>query len=219
MAWKPKPGMGDPGANWMAMTKPFDEFMEYIEGRDINRVDRAGFTALDGAIANHDPETRYRTASWLLDHGADPKASWDKEGNVLHILFGQRNLDPVRDAELLRRLLDAGADINKPGGKFGRPLDYLVHRHGRYLVEQHPNPKIDAENRAGGVFFDIMFSRPDLDLTTRAKRDNASFGACLIYWAKSGLPDTMEDRVRAYLIAHGEDPDEVLTPMRGEISD
>lgn len=59
----------------------------------------------------------------LLDYGADPNRNWSKDtGNgLLHSLVG--HLDTQRGQEILRILLEHGADINFMNTNFETPLD------------------------------------------------------------------------------------------------
>ncbi len=209
MAWKPEPGMGDPGVSWMAQAKSLEFFLEYIEGRDLHSVDELGKNALFGATANSDPTARYQITSWLLDHGVDPLGSKYKDTTVLHNLFNRGDRDPVRDAELLRRLLEAAADINKSVPDYGRPLAFLMTRMEARLETDRP-------------FFDIMFSRPDLDLVARSKINGESFAARILRMVKPQerfrvkMPDSpIEGMLRQSLLAQGHDPDVILAQVAG----
>ena len=199
-----KPGLRRPSDSDIAKYYTFDVFVEEFDLKNLNEVDLVGHTALDGAVANRDPETRFRTATWLLDHGADPNAGTNRDDTVLHILFDRKRHDPVRDAELLRRLLDAGADINKSIPKYGRPLAYLMENK-------------DARFESDRPFFEIMFSRPDLDLIARSKRTGESFAARILKMVVSqkhyreGVPESpIEGMLRQSLTAQRHDPDAIL---------
>lgn len=204
-----KPGMRRLSDSRIAQWYTFDVFVSEFDLKNLNKVDQNGHTALDGAVANHDPETRFRTASWLLDHGADPNAGTDPDSTVLHILFDRKQHDPVRDAELLRRLLDAGADINKSIPKYGRPLAYLL---------EHFDPRYEDQR----YFFDVLFSRPDLDLVARSKRTGESFAVNVLRMVRPKsdyfreVPDSpLEGMIREHLLAQGHDPEVVLAQVAG----
>lgn len=112
-----------------------------------------GSTILLEALGNTDPGTRLAITNQLLDDGADASATQPSGVNALHILFGARNHDFSREAVLVQRLIDGGADINGSALKFGTPLQTLA-RNFAYSDDDY------------APLYDVMFSRSDLDLTS-----------------------------------------------------
>jgi len=112
---------------------------------------------LRDAIGDNDPESRTAKANFLLDDGAD--ATWHEAynggRNLLHIFLstiaGRSAVLPA-DIALLRRLLDAGADINGISPKSGTPLQLLYQRSVSYSDEVIV------------PLFDVIFARDDFDL-------------------------------------------------------
>ena len=113
-----------------------------------------GSTLLMRALRNSDPASRVAIATRLLDDGADAGAATEGHVNALHVLLSATAHDFTAEAPLLARLLDEGADINADSGsRWGTPLQTL----SRTL-------KFSDESLA--PFYDILFARPDLDVTT-----------------------------------------------------
>ena len=130
------------------------EFFEIYEPA-MATWDLGAASALRDALANPDPASRVAIASRLLDDGADATYSGEGGVNLVHILFHHRAHDIMAEAPLLQRLLDGGADINQYGRKFGPPLMVLISNTG--LREAALDP-----------FYDVLFSRGDLDFEVRA---------------------------------------------------
>jgi hypothetical protein len=119
----------------------------------------------------------------LLDWGAYP--TLDSYGAPLIATIVDRVFDPPRDAVLLGRLLDMGADMNRKNGKWGRPMEALIWKFQRTDEELEP-------------LYEQFLSRPGLDLTSRNHAghtviDNARI---CIRWRVSLIP-----RLEAYLAA------------------
>jgi ankyrin repeat protein len=113
-----------------------------------------GQTALFGALANRDPQTRVAIANRLLDDGADASVVTTTGTTLLHVLLGQRAHDPAGEAALASRLLDGGADVNAADAKYGAPLAMLY------------NTSISDEEAV--PLYEVFLARADLDLDARA---------------------------------------------------
>jgi hypothetical protein len=107
--------------------------------------------ALDG-LMNPNTEARHEIVNRLLDWGAYPTV--DSYGMGLVAIIVDRVFDPPRDAVLLGRLLDMGADMNRKNGKWGRPFEALLWKFKRSDEELEP-------------LYEQFLSRPGLDLTSR----------------------------------------------------
>lgn len=115
-----------------------------------------GQTVLFGALANRDPATRVAMANRLLDDGADASVVTTSGVTLLHVLLTQRDQDLQAEAPLLARLVEAGADINKPDPKRGAPLAILA-------ASRIPDAEAEPMYRP-------FFARPDLDLDAPASQ-------------------------------------------------
>ncbi len=113
-----------------------------------------GQTVLFGALANRDPGVRVAIAERLLDDGADASVVTSSGTTLLHVLLTQRAHDPVAESRLLTRLLDGGADVNKPDAKYGAPLAMVYN--------------MNISDEAAVPLYDALLSRPDLDLDAPA---------------------------------------------------
>lgn len=108
--------------------------------------DFQGETLLCLALTNKDTTQRVALANRLLDDGADAR-----EGRPLHVLLGRNQHDFDAEAPLLKRLLDAGADVNEVMAKFGTPLETIAAKFKFSDVDLAP-------------FYDVLLAHPDLDL-------------------------------------------------------
>lgn len=130
------------------------EFLEDYEPALATWADEDGSTLLMRALRNADPASRVAIATRLLDDGAEAGAATDGHVNALHVLLSATAHDFLAEAPLLGRLLDEGADINADtGDRWGRPLQTLSR-----------TMKFSDESLA--PFYDVLFARPDLDVTT-----------------------------------------------------
>ena len=144
---------------------------------------------LMGSLGRNDVSDRIKLANYFLDKGADPSYVENGDGvNCLHVLLGRWEHDYEREAPLLGRLLDEGANINQWGGKFGYPMEMV-----RYL------------SSLGGdrnFFFDELFSRPGLDFGVVISKH---LGVTLADMYRS-LPPAMsglQKRAEDYIAQHG----------------
>lgn len=133
----------DEAAEYWDARKFFEQFGPRIEDPT---------TALRGAMANEDLEARVVITGQCLLDGADVTRVFGSERvSVVHILLGQLTHDFEREPELLREILDAGADVNWVSPRWGTPLQTLA-----------GTAKFTDDELA--PFYDVFFSRPDLDL-------------------------------------------------------
>ena len=115
----------------------FDKAEELLRlGADINAQDESGDTLLADLLLDYEEnEKRYLFAKWMLGHGANPRLV-DKDGGGP--LF---SAVIVQDTDLLRLLLDHGADPNLENDQ-GETLydyaefDYRDETHDFYLPEK-----------------------------------------------------------------------------------
>jgi len=131
----------------------FEEFLAEYDASHANDTTSTGSTVLLEALGNTDPAARLAIANRLLDDGADASATQPSGINALHILFGARRHDFEQEAVLAQRLIDGGANVNGVAAKFGTPLQTLA-RNFAYSDDDYAS------------LYDVLFSRPDLDLTS-----------------------------------------------------
>ncbi|WP_110180939.1 ankyrin repeat domain-containing protein [Nocardioides solisilvae] len=95
---------------------------------DVASVDPGtGWSLLHAVLDNPDVEARLTVAHRLLDDGADATATTPEGLTPAHVLLrGHGERDAVREAGLLQRLLDLGADPNAVARKVGTPLNSLA---------------------------------------------------------------------------------------------
>ena len=163
------------------------ELYETPEGRANSLVplDELLVTSLGrGNVAD-----RIELANYFLDKGADPSyvESYNRS-NCLHILFQAHGHDFEREAPLLGRLLDGGANINQRSRRSGYPMEMV-----RYL------------SSLGGdrnFFYDELFSRSGIDFGVVINRHSGAILADMYL----GLPPAMaglQKRAEDYIAQHG----------------
>ncbi len=134
----------------------YADFLKEYSPDDATRLFAGNRSLLFQSVANPDIEARVAITDRLLDDGAD--ASIVSNGmNVLHVLFGTRRHDTKVEEPMLRRLIDAGADINQVSKRSGPPL--------AVLIEHGPSPEAERV-----PFYDVIFAQPNLDLSARCLR-------------------------------------------------
>ena len=102
-------------------------------------------------LSNEDLTARVEIANWMLDHGADPAYIEPHEKiNILHVMFTERKHDYIREAKLLQRFLDGGADINLKAPKWNVPIRTMLDNYG-------------ISDKELGPFYDVIFSYPGID--------------------------------------------------------
>lgn len=131
----------------------YEDFLKSYSPADANYRGAGGRTLLFQSVVNKDIDARVAITTRLLDDGAD--ASYASKGtNVLHVLFATPVHDAEREAPMLRRLIDGGADINLVSKRSGPPL--------AVLIEHGPLPETERV-----PFYDVIFDQPNLDLSAR----------------------------------------------------
>lgn len=130
------------------------EFLADYDPSLATWADQDGSTLLMRALRNGDPASRVAIVTRLLDDGADASAATASHVNALHVLLSATAHDFSAEAPLLARLLDEGADINADSGsRWGTPLQTL-------------SRTLKFSDEALAPFYDVLFARPDLDVTT-----------------------------------------------------
>ena len=108
-----------------AKLKNFDSFLDlYVDGDEKTNYD--GKSLLFPAIANHDPESRYKITTFLIEKGANVCVLNECNENLLHILLSRPIHNLSQTAELCRKFISAGVDINQLDNKHRLPIQYLI---------------------------------------------------------------------------------------------
>ncbi|WP_157516867.1 hypothetical protein [Mycobacterium sp. MS1601] len=159
--------------SFAAGSATYEQFLEARHPVDaVSFRKSGGRTLLFDSVANKAISARIAITHRLLDDGADP--SVESAGiNVLHVLFGRRGHDAQREAPMVQRLLDGGADINLVSPRFGPPLIGLA--------KNGPRPET-----ARVPLYDLIFDRPDLDLSLPSGTAGKSLREFVL--AHSGMP-------------------------------
>lgn len=171
------------------------EFIEQYRALPANeRTTENATDALFGSMSNAKVRDRVGIASFLLTEGADPaniEAGGDRV-NVLHALLSHRRgqeRDFAVEAPLLQRLLDGGADINQRSPRFGYPVDGL--------------PDLELFDGDITPFLDVVFSRPELDLSVYK---NKTMGVTMAdYFTRLPESSAIPQRAKQFL-EHGPSP-------------
>ena len=169
---------------YRAKKASYQDFREWFEGFDaVDWRDRDWRRALAGALRNPSPEDRVAIASLLLDHGSDPSVVIDDDNiNVLHVLFfgSFREHNFRAEANVLKRLLDGGADINLRSPRFGLPLEALD---SMAASDEHLKP-----------FYEVVFARPDIDMSIIVNKVTGfSLGEKLVRSPRDDLPGLVRE--------------------------
>ncbi|KXO96506.1 Uncharacterised protein (plasmid) [Tsukamurella tyrosinosolvens] len=104
----------------------YDNFIAVYEGSEDeasiqNHTEPKDNTLLWKAAHNRNVDARLAICNRLIDDGIDV-AYEDNKTNVLHLYFSNRTFEPEKEAPLLRRLLEGGADLNLQPSKGYSPL-------------------------------------------------------------------------------------------------
>lgn len=167
-----------------------EQFLAEYDPSQANAVDGNGRSVLLAALGNTDPAARVAIANRVLDDGADAAVVSPSGANALHVLLARAKPDNPGETVLLQRLLDGGADANAVMPKFGTPLQTLMDR-------------FELSDEQLAPFYDVVFSRPDLDLLkVGAYRLSTLDAARKARRLRAGLVERME----AYLRDHGAAP-------------
>ncbi|MGO1570251.1 MAG: hypothetical protein ACTJFR_02675 [Canibacter sp.] len=130
----------------------YDDFAEQYDIQELASRVEEGTTALFGALKNSSVVDRIKIAHALLDAGADATTvNKSENANVFHILFSGRNHDGELELPLVKRLVEAGADINCAAKKFGMPAQMFL-----------TGSTVKEDNYS--QVFDYFFTLDELDL-------------------------------------------------------
>ena len=154
----------------------------------VDRVRRRPL--LWSAIDNPDPATRALIAHRLLDDGADASVTISDGYTLLHGFLGRHARDPEIDPPLIRRLIAAGADMNRAAGRhMDRPVEVVDH------------PKLSPVQHE--PYYRAFFDRPGLALLEPNSRGLSVLDRSRN--RRSHRPQLL-DHVMAYLERTGQTP-------------
>ena len=166
-----------------------DEVRERLAVDGVDDVSDTGLPPIVAAISNADGASRRAIIDELLAAGADASATTAPEGgNVLHVLLASRGLDTAEKAELVPRLIDAGADINLRDGDGWRPLALMV--------------KLRVPDTELAPLYDVVLDLDGLELTEPANPWDESV---LDHARKLRQRADLVGRIETYLSARGVD--------------
>ncbi len=141
-------------------------------GADVNQVTQDGWSPLLTAIHNR----YYRLASFLLDRGAQPGLANKGGWTPLYLATDNRNVEggdyPTRtpdldDLELIRKLLDNGADVN---AQIIDDTETRTHFTGVWLSEDGATPFLRAAQSGDITLMKLLLERGARpDIATRDK--------------------------------------------------
>lgn len=174
----------------LAATASFDKFVQAFQAGDEATELDDGQHLLHQALTHSGLGDRVAISSFLLDHGADATALsgvGNEKNTVLHALLGRGTHDVPAEAPLLRRMIDAGADINHFSGRFRTPL-LTIARQARF------------SDATLSPFYDVFFDQPHLDLLATAS-DGRSVNESIHLFGDPRRTD-LKARAAAYLAAH-----------------
>ena len=72
-----------------------------------------GKSLLFYSLSNNDTESRYLITDFLLNKGAEANVTNECGENLLHILLSRTNHNIKQTAELCKKLIDKGVNINQ----------------------------------------------------------------------------------------------------------
>lgn len=175
---------------YFSATKGEAQFLADYEPTQATWADKDGMTLLMRALRNGDPASRLAISTRLLDDGADAGAVTAGNVSGLHILLSAMQHDFEAEVPLLERLLDGGADINADSGsRWGTPMQTLS-RTFKFSDDQL------------APFYDVLFARPELDVTTRSSDGRSVTETAQ---AAEGNPADLLARCHAHVKQHGSD--------------
>ena len=96
---------------YVARNGSYEEFCEVFDADNNDVTDM-----LLGGLINRDADSRFRISSDMLDKGADPCAVEEGQ-NTLSLLLGGHDRLSEGDCELVKRLVDGGANVNFRNGR------------------------------------------------------------------------------------------------------
>jgi len=171
---------------YAAEKRTYEEFLNEYSSDMAPLLSSSGKSLLFYSVANQDIDARISITSRLLDDGADASVTV-RDTNVLHVLFARPPHDAERESPMFRRLVDSGADINLVSKRFGPPLVCLIENGPAAETEMVP-------------FYDVFFSRPDLDLSVSSTRAGMTLRE-FIFNSVWNLP-ALRERAIAYDRSH-----------------
>lgn len=128
---------------------------------------------------------------WQLDEGADAAAlsgTSPERNTTLQALLGRTLHDVPREAVIINRLLDGGADLNRFSGRFRTPL-FTIARQFKF------------SDATLAPFYDQFFARSNLNLRSTAP-DGRSTADSILLFSDRARGD-LKARVTAHLKANG----------------
>ena len=109
----------------VAKMKKYDEFILCYNEGDEKRLYK-GKSLLFYALSNNDIASRYLITNFLINRGAEVDVINENHENLLHILLSRTHHNINQTAELCKRLIDMGVNINQLDEKGRVPLQYLI---------------------------------------------------------------------------------------------
>lgn len=109
----------------VAKMKKYDEFISCYNEGDEKKVYK-GKSLLFYSLSNNDTESRYLITDFLLNKGAEVNVINECGENLLHILLSRTKHNIKQTAELCKKLIDKGVNINQLDEKERVPLQYLI---------------------------------------------------------------------------------------------
>lgn len=137
---------------WAAKWDTFDHFLKQYQTRDERRL-FYGRGLLYYALANPDPDARYRISHFLLDNGAGVQPVEKEYGGPFHYLFRQKYHNIPRTKMLCEELLRRGADPNQAGAQNLLPIECMIQM-------QYSETELTP-------LYELWLSIPDLELNLR----------------------------------------------------
>lgn len=140
-------------ALYTAQTGSYEEFCEAYnpDTDDATEMLMAG-------LSNRDPQARAQICSDMLDKGADATATEEGQ-NTLSILLGGHDYLGEGDGELVKRLVDGGADVNYRERRGALPLRLAI------VIRTD-----DDEQRR--PVYEALFGSENLDLSLPSNKNN-----------------------------------------------
>ena len=138
---------------YVARNGSYEEFCEVFDAENNDVTDM-----LSGGLINRDADARFRISSDMLDKGADPCAVEEGQ-NTLSLLLGGHDRLSDGDCELVKRLVDGGADVNFRESRGSLPLRLAI------VI------RTDDDERRRPVY-EALFGAEALDLELPANENN-----------------------------------------------
>lgn len=138
---------------YVARNGSYEEFCEVFNADNDDVTDM-----LLGGLINRDADARFRISSDMLDKGADPCAVEEGQ-NTLTLLLGGHDRLSEGDCELVKRLVDGGADVNFRESRGSLPLRLAI------VI------RTDDDERRRPVY-EALFGAEALDLELPANENN-----------------------------------------------